>query len=149
MPIESRLFVKTSLLYLIATFVVGAVLAILEVSGRPVPFVVTSLHAHLGFVGWLVNIVMGIALWFLPLARDRYPQTQGRYPPAGPYACFTLLNGGLIARIIGEPWWSNGSALGGLLFVVSGLAQAAAILLFVTIAWQRVRAPSHPAPGVR
>ena len=80
MPLESRLFVKTSLVYLLATFVMGTVDAILAVTGRPQPPFVASIHAHLGFVGWLVNVVMGIALWFLPLARERFPET----PVSGP-----------------------------------------------------------------
>jgi hypothetical protein len=150
MPLESRLFVKTSLLYLLATFVMGTVVAILTVSGRPQPPFVASLHAHLGFVGWLVNVVMGIALWFLPLARERFPQTQGRYPPTGPYIVYVLLNGGLLARIAGEAWWSTtASPVGGGLFALSGVLQTLAVIVFAAIAWQRVRAPSHPAPGVR
>jgi hypothetical protein len=36
-----------------------------------------------------------------------------------------------------------------LALVLSAVAQPAAIALFVFIAWQRVRAPSRPAPGVR
>jgi hypothetical protein len=150
MPLESRLFVKTSLVYLLATFVMGSILAILDVLGRPQPLAVISIHAHLGFVGWLVNVVMGIALWFLPLARDRYPQTQGRYPPAGPYVCYALLNGGLLARIAGEAWWSaSASPLGAALFALSTVAQTLAVIVFARIAWERVRPPAHPAPGVR
>lgn len=149
MPLESRLFVKTSLIYLLATFAIGSFIAILDVVGRPQPLFVTSIHAHLGFVGWLVNVVMGIALWFLPLARERYPKTQGRYPPAAPYVCYALLNGGLLARVAGEAWWST-SALpaAGAVFVLSTFAQTFAVIVFAMVAWQRVRAPSHPAPGV-
>ena len=150
MPLESRLFVKTSLVYLLATFVMGTVIAILAVTGRSQPLFVESIHAHLGFVGWLVNVVMGIALWFLPLARERFPQTQGRYPRAGPYVVYVLLNGGLLARIAGEAWWStSASQMGGALFAFSGVAQTFAVIVFAAIAWQRVRPPSHPAPGVR
>lgn len=150
MPLESRLFVKTSLVYLLATFVMGTVVAILTVTGRPQPAFVASIHAHLGFVGWLVNVVMGIALWFLPLARERFPETQGRYPPAGPYLVYALLNVGLLARIAGEAWWStSGSSLGGMLFGISGVLQTLAVIVFAAIAWHRVRPPSHPAAGVR
>jgi hypothetical protein len=150
MPLESRLFVKTSLVYLVVTFAVGAGLAVARACGIGLPGVVNVIHAHLGFVGWLANIVVGIALWMLPLNRARFPQTQGRYPPSAPYVCYALLNGGLLLRAITEPWLDvRGGTVAAVLFAISGIAQLAGIVIFVAIAWLRVRAPSQPAPGVR
>src|ERR1035438_2829573 len=105
MPREARIFVKAGLVYLVLTFALGGVLLMLEALGRSVPYVFAIEHAHLGDVGWLVNIVIGIALWMLPLNRERFPATQGRYPSAPVYACFVLLNGGLALRLIAEPWF--------------------------------------------
>lgn len=151
MPRESRLFVKTGLLFLGLTFALGGVLLIVEAFGRPVPAAAIIEHVHMGDVGWLVNIVIGIALWMLPLNRERFPATNGRYPPGIAYACFALLNGGLAVRLIAEPWYQLGSSppLAAALLVLAAVAQPLAIALFVFVAWQRVRAPSHPAPGVR
>jgi len=150
MPYQSRLFVKTGLICLALSFVLGAVLLLLEAAGRPVPYVIAIEHGHLGEVGWLVNIVIGIALWMLPLNRERFPATAGRYPSALVYACFCLLNGGLALRLLAEPWFqlAGRPPLAALALALSALAQPAAIALFVYIAWQRVRAPSRPAPGV-
>ncbi len=147
MPFESRLFVKTSLVALVLTFVAGAAMALAESLGVPVPRIWAVEHAHLAFVGWLVNIVIGIALWMLPLARDRFPQTAGRYPAGAPVLVYALLNGGLALRILAEPLLSAGPVVRAALSV-SALAQVVAILLFVAIAWQRVRLPARPAPGV-
>jgi hypothetical protein len=36
----------------------------------------------------------------LPLDRERFPATQGRYPTGIVYACFTLLSGGLALRLM-------------------------------------------------
>ncbi len=80
MPFESRLFVKTSIVALALAFVWGAWMALLDAAGRPIPPMWPIEHAHLAFVGWLVNVVIGIALWMLPLNRERYPATKGRYP---------------------------------------------------------------------
>ena len=150
MPHQTRLFVKTGLVYLALSFALGAVLLLLEAAGQPVPFVFAIEHGHLGEVGWLVNIVIGIALWMLPLNRERFPETQGRYPSALVYACFILLNGGLALRLIAEPWFQLGGRppVAAIALVIAALAQPAAIALFVFIAWQRVRPPSRPAPGV-
>ena len=150
MPYESRLFVKAGLIYLALTFVLGGILLIAEALGLPLPTSLAIEHAHLGGVGWLVNLVIGIALWMLPLNRDRFPATQGRYPSSIVFACFLLLNGGLMVRLVAEPWLQfDGSPVASALLVVAGIAQPLAIALFVAIAWQRIRAPARPAPGVR
>lgn len=150
MPHQTRLFVKTGLVYLALTFALGGILLFLEAVGRPAPYIIGVEHAHLGEVGWLVNIVIGIALWMLPLNRERFPATQGRYPSALVYVCFALLNGGLALRLLAEPWFALAGRppLAALALILAAIAQPAAIALFVIVAWQRVRAPSRPAPGV-
>jgi hypothetical protein len=147
-PLESRLFVKTSLVALILAFVWGAAMGIAEALGYGVQPVWAIEHAHLAFVGWLVNIVVGIALWFLPLDRERFPETAGRYPPHAPYVVYALLNGGLALRIVSEPFLASG-AWAHVALAVASVAQFAAIAVFAGIAWHRVRAPARPAPGVR
>ena len=151
MPRESRLFVKTGLIYLALTFALGAVLLMLEALGRPAPYAFAIEHAHFGAEGWLVNTVIGIALWMLPLNRERFPATQGRYPTGLAYACFILLNGGLALRLVAEPWYQldGKPPVAATLLAIAAIAQPLSIALFVAIAWQRVRGPSHPAPGVR
>jgi hypothetical protein len=137
--------------YLGLTFFFGSALLLLEALGKPAPSIFAVEHAHFGDVGWLVNIVIGIALWMLPLNRERFPQTQGRYPSLLVYVCFALLNGGLAFRLLAEPWYRLGGhdAPAAALLAVAAIAQPAAIVLFVGIAWQRVRPPSRPAAGVR
>ncbi len=150
MPFESRLFVKTSLVGLALTFLLGACMLTAEALGRPLPPVISVEHAHLGFVGWLVNLVIGIALWFLPLNREAFPQTQGRYPRRLPETIFILLNGGLAIRLVAEPLARAGAPPFAVpLVIASAIGQFAAIVLFGYIAWQRVRRPPNPAPGVR
>lgn len=148
MPVESRLFVKTSIVALALTFLWGAAMALAEATGHPVNPVWAIEHAHLAFVGWLVNVVIGIALWMLPLARDTFPNTQGRYPAWLPYAVWVSLNVGLVMRICSEPSVasSNVAAFG---LGLSAVLQALAIVLFGIVAWIRTRAPARPAPGVR
>jgi len=148
MPLESRLFVKTALIALVVAFVWGASMAFSEALGRPVDPIWAIEHAHVAFVGWLVNMIFGFALWLLPLNRERFPETQGRYAPWMPRAIYLLLNGGLVARILSEPAIAN-SSIARVVLGVSAIAQVGAVLLFVLLAWLRTRAPSHPAPGVR
>jgi hypothetical protein len=149
LPFESRLFVKTSIVGLALTFFVGAVVLIAEALGNELPPIVGIEHAHLGFVGWLVNLVIGIALWFLPLNRKAFPAMQGRYPRYLPETIFTLLNGGLALRLVSEPFLYSAESLARPVLIFSAVAQFAAIVLFGYVAWLRVRGPANPAPGVR
>src|SRR5579875_1400237 len=147
MPSESRLFLRTSLIALVLAFVWGAAMAAGEALGIPPPPMLAVEHAHLAFVGWLVNLVIGIAWWMLPLNRERFPDTAGRYPRWAPPAVWALLNAGLVARILAEP--ALASPLARPVLAAAGVAQLSAILLFAACAWHRVRAPARPAPGVR
>ncbi|HEV2262117.1 MAG TPA: hypothetical protein VGR69_07530 [Candidatus Rubrimentiphilum sp.] len=140
MPVETRLFVKTSLLWLCATFALGAAMLIAKALGAPLGAEFSVVHAHMAFVGWLVNLVMGIALWFLPVNRERFPQNRGRYPVDAVRWIFLFLNVGLLLRITFEPLadTEHAAILSGIL-IISAALQLAAVLLFVTIAWSRVR----------
>src|SRR5579875_3006356 len=110
MPSESRLFLRTSLIALVLAFVWGAAMAAGEALGIPPPPMWPVEHAHLAFVGWLVNLVIGIAWWMLPLNRERFPESAGRYPRWAPPTVWALLNLGLVARILAEPALSSAAA---------------------------------------
>jgi hypothetical protein len=102
----------------------------------------------MGFVGWLVNTVIGVALWLLPLNRKAFPQTQGRYPEFAARTAFVLLNVGLPLRLIVEPLCAaNASFVLSFLLIVSAIFQAAAILTVAWIVWKRIYPPPL-RPGV-
>lgn len=142
MPLVARLFLRAGIVYLVLTFVAGAVLLCLEALGKPAPFVASIEHGHMGFVGWLVNTVAGVALWLLPLNRNAFPQTQGRYPEGAARAAFVMLNVGLPLRLIVEPLHGlHPSAVTASLLAASAILQLAAIAVIGWIVWKRVYAP--------
>jgi hypothetical protein len=150
MPFEVRLFIKTGIVYMLVTFLAGAVLLAAEGLGHAAPSVIGVEHGHAGFVGWLVNVVIGVALWMFPRAKGSFPAAAGRYPPRAALACWGCLNVGLAMRLGVEPWYQLGgrSALAGGVFVASAVLQALAVGIFALIVWHRIRPPSRPAPGV-
>jgi hypothetical protein len=84
----------------------------------------------------------------LPLDRESYPETAGRYPAGAPLLVYSLLNGGLLLRIVCEPLLATGLvARTGLL--IGSIAQLLAVIVFAGVAWRRVRAAARPVPGVR
>lgn len=152
MPVETRWFVKAGLLWLLATFAAGALMLSAKALGIAVPADAAIMHAHMGSTGWLVNLVMGIALWFLPVNRERFKNNRGRYPAAAAWAVFILLNAGLIVRLVAEPLFdrSAGTAMTAAALLLSALMQLGAVIVFIVIAWFRVRdvAPARDGKGL-
>lgn len=150
MPTETRYFVKAAVSWLLFGFALGAILLIAEALGKPMPPFLSIEHAHVEFVGWLVNMVAGFSLWMLPLDRQRFPNTSGRYPVHLAMLSFLLLNGGLLARILAEPWLAiaGRSTASSTLLIGAALAQLVAVMLFVVIVWTRIR-PARALPSPR
>lgn len=148
MPPVIRLFIKTSLVCFVLTFASGSFFMLLNaLRFMQMPRDFLLLHAHVGFVGWLGLMVMGVALWMFPLIRGEHPETKGRYHLPSAYAVYYLTMGGLVLRIIGEPWfWRAPSFLPKILLIVSALGQLAGVILFVWVIWRRVR---EVTPGLK
>jgi heme/copper-type cytochrome/quinol oxidase subunit 1 len=123
------------MVYFLAALAVGVLLRVpVAVSTSPALAVFAPTHLHLLVVGWLTQVIFGVAYWMFP-----------RYSPARPrgherlgWAAFLLLNGGLLLRIVGEPYHALGQGGGGLL-VASALLQLLAGWAFVLNTWPRVR----------
>lgn len=129
--------VRTSLLYLLAGIGLGAFLLIGEGLRRPAPLPGLGLiHAHLLFVGWLLQFGLGVAYWLLP--RRRRPENPLSYSERVAFAGYGLLNAGLLLRAFFEPFAGAEVPAIGSMLVVSGVFQAAAGLVFVSQLWRRV-----------
>ncbi len=147
MPPVIRLFIKTSLVCFIITFASGAAFMLAgAIWLMPMPRELLILHGHVGFVGWLGLMVMGVALWMFPLMRGEHPETKGRYPLPAVYAVYYLTVGGLVLRLAAEPWlWRTGHPGARFLLVASAMAQLSGVVLFTATIWRRVRVVT---PGV-
>jgi hypothetical protein len=140
MPTITRTFIKTALGYMLA----GALLSALWLL-----HVVWPLHPLLGYlqptalhlivVGWLTQLIFGVALWMFPA----WSRQQPRGPDLPGWLCYSLLNAGLLLRLIAEPLNSYRPAAGlGWLLLVAAALQVGAIWLFTLLAWPRVRGKS-------
>jgi heme/copper-type cytochrome/quinol oxidase subunit 1 len=137
MPLLTRLFVKTALVFLLAALATRIVLAlqwVVALSGflsalGPVYF-------HLFLVGWVTQLIFGVAYWMFP--------TYTRQRPRGfetlAWAAYWLLNVGLVLRTIGEPLNAVQAGNGwGWLLPVSAVLQWLAALAFIANTWPRVK----------
>ncbi|KXK16482.1 MAG: hypothetical protein UZ15_CFX003002670 [Chloroflexi bacterium OLB15] len=137
MPSLSRWYIKAGLLYLVIALTLGALTVI-----RPAfiaPALLSGLYPvflHLFIVGWITQLIFGIAYWMFPKQSKEQPRGDIRIARV----VFVLLNTGLCLRAIGEPALAvyPGSAVGSLLGL-SAILQVLAGWLFVASIWGRVK----------
>jgi hypothetical protein len=133
-PPLTRWLVKAALLYLVAALVLGVAVQ-LPVAGRyPVLAVLWPTYLHVLVVGWLTQLIFGVAFWLFP----RYSAERPRGSERLGWAMFVLLNAGLLLRIVGEPWRALGGG-GHAVLLVSAVAQLLAVWVFVLNTWPRVK----------
>lgn len=135
MPRHARLLVRTALVWL------AVALAVALAAALPVPMAVPGLAEalrpvwiHLLTVGWLTQLVFGVALWL-------FPRRGGSEGPArwAASTAWALLNLGLIVRAAAEPASALGSAVSwSWALAAAALLQWLAILLLIGVAWPRV-----------
>lgn len=108
-----------------------------ELLGRYPNQYVVSAHTHALFVGFIMMMILGVALWLFP----RPEKGDARYDPRAAGGAWWLLTLGTAVRVAGElaravfsPLWLR------LAVVLAGLAQIAGILLFFYTIWTRIRA---------
>ena len=133
-PPLTRWFVKAALLYFIAALLLGILLQAEPVRALPVLQVAWPAYVHILVVGWLTQLIFGVAYWLFP----RYSAEQPRGSDQLGWASLVLLNVGLLLRITGEPMSALGHQVGGLL-VVSAVAQFLAGVAFVANTWPRIK----------
>lgn len=137
MPSLSRWFIKSSLIYLVATFVTG-VFAVLDPSWQVIPGAgrLTVIYYHLFMLGWVSQLIFGVANWMFPVYSREAPRRNEQLG----WASYGLLNGGLVLLLLGEGMWaaSTGQA-GPSLITVASLLLLLGALAFVVNTWGRIK----------
>jgi hypothetical protein len=137
MPPISRLFVKTSLVYLVVALLVGWLMAAARYLPLPAWMPLLSpVYIHLFMVGWVTQLIAGIAYWMFPKFSRARPRGFDRLA----WLTYVALNLGLILRAVAEPantlspspWWGTGLAVAAALQWIAGMA-------LVANTWPRVK----------
>jgi hypothetical protein len=137
MPPITRWFIKTSLVFLVAALV-AAVLLAAQSLWRFSPYLAGfgPAYFHLFMVGWITELIFGVAIWMLPKFTSQQPRGNEKIL----WATYALLNAGLALRIVAEPFNSlTPGSLWGYGVVLSALLQWLAGMGFVVNAWPRVK----------
>jgi cbb3-type cytochrome oxidase subunit 1 len=133
----SRLFIKTSFIYLGVGLAIGILLAVQSLWNLPT--YITALYPayiHLLTVGWLTLLIFGVAYWMFP----KYSQERPHGNEMQSWAAYFLLNIGLVIRLGSEPIVSQtGGIYWGYLLVLSAILQWLGGIIFIINLWKRVK----------
>jgi len=132
-----RRYIKTGIGFLAVGLAIGAYMIIgRELLNRYPPAYLTSAHTHAIFVGFVMMMILGVALWLFP----RPDKDDHRYSPRAAEAAYWMLTvatavrvAGEVLRLGGEATWLRWAV------VLGGLGQVAGIALFFYTMWSRIR----------
>jgi hypothetical protein len=139
MPPLARRFVKSALAFLVFGILIGLHVAAAQYLGAGTlrhGYVVA--HTHILLVGFLLSLIMGVALWMFPRVSGAGRDERDRRMDLVWWLIFL----GVVARSAGEiaREYSLAPAWGRLAFGAS-CAEALGIVLFCISIWPRIRSP--------
>ncbi len=132
-----RRFIKTAIAFLAAGLLLGAWLLVRrELFGIfPHPYLVSA-HVHAVFSGFVLFLILGVALWLFP----RAAADDRRYSPDRALASWWILTLATSIRVLGEIVRVQSDAtLVSWAVVVGGLGQVAGVGLYFWTMWGRIR----------
>lgn len=137
MPPLTRWYIKLAIAYLVAGLLLGA-LQSLPAAWHPSPVIAVAgpAYIHLLVVGWITQMIFGVAYWMFPKHSPEAPRGDN----AVAIATFVLLNVGLLLRVVVEPMRAvHPDLFPGWVLAIAGLAQALAGIGFAVSTWPRVK----------
>jgi cbb3-type cytochrome oxidase subunit 1 len=145
-----RRYLKTAIAFLALGLLLGGWMMVdRELARRAPAAYVVSAHTHAILVGFVMMMILGVALWMFP----RPARGDARYRPAVAEAAYWFIATGTLARIFGElartrsdAFWLRAAVL------ATGVIQVVGLLLFFATMWSRIRpvgSQSREASGDR
>ena len=132
-----RRYIKTAIIFLMVGLAIGGWMIAARELGLRYPAQPTiSAHTHAILVGFVMMMILGVALWLFP----RPDKSDVRYRPAMAEAAYWLLTVGTSVRVAGELVRPATSSLAvRWAIVLAGFAQIAGLVVFFYTMWSRVR----------
>jgi hypothetical protein len=137
MPTLSRYFIKTAFVHLLLGLGMSLLLAAQASFGLPSAIMtLRPVYLHLIVLGWLTQLIMGVAYWMFPKFSKEKPRGNEKLA----WSVYGLLNLGLLLRSVGEPLAMLNPTSGyGWILVLASICLLAAGWGFVLNTWTRVK----------
>ncbi|MDX1624281.1 MAG: hypothetical protein R3199_09920 [Gemmatimonadota bacterium] len=132
-----RRFIKTAVGFLMVGLAIGAVMIVRrELYGIYAEPHLSSAHAHAVQLGFVMFLILGVALWLFP----RPPEGDTRYRPERIDAAFWTLTLATAARIAGEVsrLWTAAEWIRWTV-AIAGVAQVVGFGIYFWTMWPRIR----------
>lgn len=132
-----RRYLKTAILFLATGLLIGGWMIVQRelIGTYPSPYIVSA-HTHAILVGFVMMMILGVALWLFP----RPDKSDERYQPRVADVAYWLLAIGTATRIAGELSRIGITSLPlRWVVVLASFAQIAGIGLFFYTMWSRIR----------
>ena len=132
-----RRFLKTAIGFLMLGIGLGVLMLVRrELLGIwPTPWW-TSAHTHAILVGFVMMMILGVALWMFP----RPAKDDTHFDPRLAGAAYWCLTAGTAVRVVGELLRPDSAAAALRWAVVAGgISQALGLMLFFWTMWTRIR----------
>jgi cbb3-type cytochrome oxidase subunit 1 len=132
-----RRYLKTGVFFLVVGLAIGVwMMMVRELGSGGMSNYVASAHTHAILVGFVMMMILGVALWMFP----RPAKGDTAYRPVFAEAAYWMLAIGTGARVVGELARAHsGTQALRWLVVATGVAQAAGLLLFFFNMRSRIR----------
>lgn len=132
-----RRFIKTGIAFLFAGLLLGAWMIVRrDIQGVwPHPYLVSA-HSHAVLVGFVMFLILGVALWLFP----RAPKDDDRYRPERAEASYWILLVSTLSRFVAEAAraWIDEPLLGWVV-VAGSLGQIVGLAVYFWTMWPRIR----------
>ena len=130
MPRLSVYFVRASMVNLILGFTFGGfLLANKGILISPSIWALLPIHIEFTFIGWMIQLAIGIAFWILPRFSDEHPRGNESWS----WGTFILLNTGITCIVLQSLFGVQWLSFTGRIF------EALALISFVIGNWRRVK----------
>lgn len=107
--------------------------------------VITPVYFHFYMVGWITQLIFGVAWWMFPIISIDRKNPKGNDNAA--WLLYILINTGLIIRSIAEPYHVlSTNSIWAVLLVISAIIQLLGGILFAVILWVRVKPKKSNKP---
>lgn len=134
-----RRYIKTGIGFLVAGLLTGLyALVRRELFGVWPNRYIVSAHTHAVLVGFVIFLILGVALWLFP----RAAKGDTRYRPERIAAAYWILTVATAARFLAElaRGWRGVEPWLAWVVVLGGAGQVAGMLLYFWTMWTRIRA---------